>query len=327
MAFIMQPGGQMITFVDGNLFRSPAQTLVNTVNTVGVMGKGVAKEFKEAFPAMYAEYRRLCERGRFRVGTLWLYKSPHKWVLNFPTKEDWRRPSRPEYVEQGLRKFVETYEQQGITSVAFPALGCGNGGLDWPEVVKPLMERYLGSLPIDVMIYPHRQMTEKLEHETPEEVALWLRSQPEVLSFHEFWTDISERLRVPRTFSIEIGNGEYQLALCDAGIEIRNEQVTLVERDEMLDLWGQLRRSGFTSDSLAPVALEDRFKYLLPLLAELPYVRAVKVGRTYAEITGPTGHGLQFLPGVDHSRRHGPRVQVVLRSSRAAGRPQPALPL
>src|ERR1700716_765140 len=121
----------MITYVDGYLLQAPAQTLVNTVNTVGVMGKGVAKEFKAAFPEMYAEYRRLCELGKLRVGQLWLYKSPHKWVLNFPTKTDWRRPSRPEYVEKGLQKFVETYAQQGIASAAFPALGCGNGGLDW----------------------------------------------------------------------------------------------------------------------------------------------------------------------------------------------------
>ena|SRR6266508_3304563 len=95
----------MITYVDGYLLHAPAQTLVNTVNTVGVMGKGVAKEFKAAFPEMYGEYRRLCELGRLRVGTLWLDKSSHKWVLNFPTKQDWRRPSKPEYVQEGLEEF------------------------------------------------------------------------------------------------------------------------------------------------------------------------------------------------------------------------------
>lgn len=168
----------MLNYVDGYLLQSPAQTLVNTVNTVGVMGKGIAKEFKAAFPDMYGEYRRLCELGKLQVGTLWLFKSPHKWVLNFPTKQDWRRPSQVEFVEKGLIKFVETYERQGITSVAFPALGCGNGGLDWPRVVQPLMERYLKSLPIQVFIYPHRASAELPEHETPAEITRWLRSQP-----------------------------------------------------------------------------------------------------------------------------------------------------
>lgn len=318
----------MITYVDGNLFQSPAQTLVNTVNTVGVMGKGVAKEFKAAFPEMYAEYRRLCELGRLRIGMLWLYKSPHKWVLNVPTKDDWRRPSKPEFVEQALRKFVETYDPQGITSIAFPALGCGNGGLDWPGVVKPLMERYLGPLPIEVMIYPHRRGPEVLEHESPQEVARWLRSQPEVLSFHEFWTDIVECLETPRTFSTNGSGSQYQLALREADVEIRHAQgVTLVERDEMLDLWGQLRRSGFASEGLAPVSLEGRVRYLLPLLAELPYVRPVSVGRTYAEMAGQTGHGLQYLPRVDDHRTPTPGVQVLPRTSTAAARPQARLPL
>jgi len=158
----------MITYVDGYLLHAPAQTLVNTVNTVGVMGKGVAKEFKAAFPEMYGEYRRLCELGRLRVGTLWLDKSSHKWVLNFPTKQDWRRPSKPEYVQEGLENFVQTYEQRGITSAAFPALGCGNGGLDWIGLVKPMMERYLDQLPIQVFIYPHRNTTQVPEHENPE---------------------------------------------------------------------------------------------------------------------------------------------------------------
>src|SRR5688572_26562315 len=99
----------MLTFVRGNLFESPAKVLVNTVNTVGVMGKGIALSFKQIYPEMFQRYVQLCESGQLDIGKLWLYKTPHKWILNFPTKKNWRAPSRLEYLEAGLRKFVATY--------------------------------------------------------------------------------------------------------------------------------------------------------------------------------------------------------------------------
>lgn len=147
----------MLMYVDTNLFESPAQVLVNTVNTVGVMGKGIALQFKKLYPAMFKEYQHLCETGELTVGKLWIYKTNNKWVLNFPTKTDWRQKSKIEYIEQGLQKFVETYKERGIESIAFPQLGVGNGGLDWNHEVKPLMEKYLRKLPIDVYIHIYRQ--------------------------------------------------------------------------------------------------------------------------------------------------------------------------
>ena len=99
----------MITYVVCDLFRSPARVLVNTVNTVGVMGKGIAKDFKLIYPDMFRQYQRICEMGSFNIGDLWLYKTPNKWILNFPTKRHWRQPSDPKYIEDGLRKFVEMY--------------------------------------------------------------------------------------------------------------------------------------------------------------------------------------------------------------------------
>ena len=112
----------MILYVEGSLFNSPAQVLVNTVNTVGVMGKGIALEFKTLYPEMFAHYRQLCETGQLTVGKLWLYKSPNKWVLSFPTKTTWRLPSHVDYIRKGLHTFVENYERVGIHSIAFPAL-------------------------------------------------------------------------------------------------------------------------------------------------------------------------------------------------------------
>ncbi|WP_052300668.1 macro domain-containing protein [Kyrpidia tusciae] len=117
------------------------------------MGKGIAKHFAFIYPEMYAQYRSLCERKLFDIRCLWLYKTPHKWILNFLTKKHWRNPSNVEHIDAGLKKFVETYAQKQITSISFPLLGCGNGGLNWETEVQPLIERYLKPLPIDIFIH------------------------------------------------------------------------------------------------------------------------------------------------------------------------------
>jgi O-acetyl-ADP-ribose deacetylase (regulator of RNase III) len=141
----------MIEFTNASIFTLPAQTLVNTVNTVGVMGKGIALEFKNRNPRMFNQYRDICRRTDLRPGKLWLYSESKQWVLNFPTKIDWRNPSKIEYVEAGLKTFVSTYRDLGITSIAFPPLGCGNGGLHWPTV-RAMMTEYLAPLDIPVTI-------------------------------------------------------------------------------------------------------------------------------------------------------------------------------
>lgn len=101
---------------------------------------------------MFKSYERVCDEKQLEIGKLMLWKGAEKWVLMFPTKKHWRNPSKMEYIEAGLKKFTDTYIEKGITSIAFPRLGCGNGGLDWEEV-RPLMERYLKRLPIPVYIY------------------------------------------------------------------------------------------------------------------------------------------------------------------------------
>lgn len=169
----------MITYVVGDLFQSPARVLVNTVNTVGVMGKGIAKDFKTIYPEMFKRYQALCENNSFDIGQLWLYKTPHKWILNFPTKRHWRQPSKLEYVEEGLRKFVASYVDQGITSIAFPTLGCGNGELNWEKEVRPLMEKYLNNLPIDVYVYLYDKTRNKMEHKNVKEMMHEVRANNE----------------------------------------------------------------------------------------------------------------------------------------------------
>jgi O-acetyl-ADP-ribose deacetylase (regulator of RNase III) len=147
----------MITRVErGDLFRSKAQTLVNTVNTVGVMGKGIALMFKKRFPDMYEEYVARCESGAVRLGEPYLYRTLlPPWVINFPTKEHWRAASRLDAIVDGLAYLARHVDDWGIESLAVPPLGCGNGQLDW-EIVGPTLFRALDELPFPVELYaPH----------------------------------------------------------------------------------------------------------------------------------------------------------------------------
>lgn len=143
-----------ITFVKGNIFNTKAQTVVNTINCVGVMGKGIALVYKLRYPHMYDIYHNYCKQHLISIGKIWLYKGDEKdpWVLNFPTKVHWKYPSKLEYIEAGLKKFVETYKERGISSIAFPLLGVNNGGLD-KDMVMDLMVRYLKECDIPVEIY------------------------------------------------------------------------------------------------------------------------------------------------------------------------------
>jgi O-acetyl-ADP-ribose deacetylase (regulator of RNase III) len=148
-----------VSIINGNIFTSRCSTLVNTVNCVGVMGSGIAFEFKLRYPDMYNKYVSLCEQSKLDVGLLWLYKSTERWVLNFPTKKDWKLPSTEKYLHLGLQKFVSTYEQKAIDSIAFPLLGADKGGIS-QDVCLNIMLDYLAPLPISIEIYqydPHAE--------------------------------------------------------------------------------------------------------------------------------------------------------------------------
>ncbi len=144
----------MLIYRRTSLLESPAQTLLNTVNCVGVMGKGLAHAFKEREPKMFQAYKRICDQKALEPGKLWLWRGNNGWVLNFPTKIHWRNPSKLEWIEQGLEKFVEAYAAQGISEISFPRLGCGNGNLDW-EQVRPVMEHYLSKVDVPVYFHDH----------------------------------------------------------------------------------------------------------------------------------------------------------------------------
>lgn len=139
-------------FKTGSIFQSDAQAIVNPVNTVGVMGAGLALQFRKKYPHMFEEYLKLCHGDRMMPGCVKYVKDRDKIVVLFPTKRHWREHSQLRYIEEGLEHFCRTYAVHGIQSVAFPKLGCGLGGLDWDDV-KLVMENILQEIPINVQIY------------------------------------------------------------------------------------------------------------------------------------------------------------------------------
>ena len=287
----------MITYLSGDLFQSPAKVLVNTVNTVGVMGKGIALKFKRIYPEMFEAYRNHCERGNFEIGQLFLYKTPNKWILNFPTKKHWRDPSRVEYIEAGLRKLRARGSEMGMTSIAFPELGCGNGELEFEGQVKPLMERYLGNLSVPTFIYLSGMRTETPEHKDVRSIKRWLRSEPSALPFDEVWHDLMGLLGCRREFATLSKGSRFAAAATVDPPTITIEsghRTTRILADELVDFWQQLRDFGLTHGSIAP---DHRFaSYLLPLFAELPYVEPVMLSTSSGGLRSNPAAGLQVIP-------------------------------
>jgi O-acetyl-ADP-ribose deacetylase (regulator of RNase III) len=143
----------MITFRTGDIFKSNAQVITNTVNCVGVMGKGLALSFKERFPELFNDYVIRCEKHEVKPGKPYLWENDETQVLNFPTKRHWKENSKLEDVEEGLKFLAENYIKMGINSVALPPLGCGLGGLNWNDV-KNLINKHLGQIDdLDVYVY------------------------------------------------------------------------------------------------------------------------------------------------------------------------------
>jgi O-acetyl-ADP-ribose deacetylase (regulator of RNase III) len=267
----------MLTYLYASLFDSPAQTLVNTVNTVGVMGKGIAKTFRERYPAMFAEYRKLCDRGDLAVGNLQLWKGDDRWVLNFPTKTTWRLPSKLEYIEKGLETFVKNYERMGIVSASFPPLGCGNGNLDWADV-KPLIERYLSK--INIPIYVHSlHVGDDFVPEHKE-----VHNVPTTLD--EFWHDLRTAIHENKGVFFT-GEGSHpfsvQLREDELGVVRGGRQREKIPFEEIENVWVILRDAILSVDKFSDEVSRRYKSYLFPLLKSLPYVRSARISRAGQE--------------------------------------------
>lgn len=282
----------MLMYVQQDIFKSPAQVIVNTVNTVGVMGKGIAKRYKEIYPDMYKQYQKFCEQHLLEVGKLWIYKSDTKWILNFPTKKHWRNPSKIEYIEEGLKKFVETYEEKGITSVSFPQLGCGNGGLDWENDVRPLMEKYLKDLPIDVFVHIYSENTGGAEHMNVQETKKWLQSSPSNLSAEQVWDDLVDAVEANDELVINDSHwkvtSENIAGKADFSYDPDSEPYLLITAEEkkymfyqadLFDLWIKLRETEFIRDTDFPAhfSRDEELRLVFNLVGKLDYIELARV--------------------------------------------------
>lgn len=159
-----------ILLTKGNILESDTQALVNTVNTVGVMGKGIALQFKKAFPNNYKAYVKACKLNEVMVGKMYVTKdqnltSGEKIIINFPTKKHWRKPSEYSYIEKGLDDLIDVIKKHEIKSISIPPLGSGNGGLDWNRVKNMIINK-LNDIDVEVILYePTVQVEEKLKKE------------------------------------------------------------------------------------------------------------------------------------------------------------------
>ncbi len=147
----------MITLAQGNLLEADAEALVNTVNTVGVMGKGIALQFKKAYPDNFDAYKHACDEKKLEAGKMFVFETRGlhnpKYIINFPTKRHWKDRSRIGDIESGLKNLADTVSQMGIRSIAIPPLGCGNGGLDWIDVFPRIHKTLEGLRDVRILVY------------------------------------------------------------------------------------------------------------------------------------------------------------------------------
>lgn len=147
----------MIRYTTGNILEAQAEALVNTVNCVGIMGRGIALQFKDLFPENFKAYAAACARGAVEPGRMFVFDTGEltlpRYIINFPTKRHWRQPSRIEWVRTGLRDLVQVIRERGIRSVAIPPLGCGNGGLEWAEVKREIQLVGADLPEVDLIVY------------------------------------------------------------------------------------------------------------------------------------------------------------------------------
>ncbi len=231
----------MIRYIPFSIFEAfeslNIQTLVNTINCVGVMGKGLALEFKIRYPEMFEDYKKRCERQEVKIGQPYLYKTSEKWILNFPTKYHWKYPSKIKYIEKGLKYFINHYKKWGINSIAFPRLGSSEGKLNWETDVQPLMEKYLSNLDdIEIYIYldqapcgKEKKILDLLNSGSKENIRIQLGlSERQVKSLKRFIEEKGKLTRLRDLLKIKgVGEKSYQRVIHLDKFENKNMQQKL----------------------------------------------------------------------------------------------------
>lgn len=280
----------MLSYLKGDLLSSPAQVQVNTVNTVGVMGKGIALQFKNKYPAMFDAYQNVCEKHLLDVGKLYLWKSSEKWILMFPTKKHWRNPSKIEFIESGLKKFVENYERIGIDSIAFPKLGCGNGNLDW-NVVRPIMEKYLKPLPITIYIYVDNYELETPEHEDDGFIS-WIHSKPRDMSFNMIKDELQEVLKKSNDIICSDGMTKH-IKWKDEKIIVQNGHTFEINESDLCDFWDYIKNVGVIDIKKIPEMYAPYADVVLEIFKKLKYLQPILVASNEKALDA--GLGYQYV--------------------------------
>lgn len=274
----------MLIYKRTSLLEANTQTLVNTVNCVGVMGKGIAKEFKKRDPKMFAAYKNICDQKLLEPGKLWLWRGSSNWVLNFPTKKHWRSPSKLEWVEAGLKKFVSTYENQGISEISFPKLGCGNGNLEWDDV-RPMMEHYLSDLSIPVFIHDFTKnigLPEHLENLAAEVSA----ASAHDLSFSSFLETLEIISKLSPTITLD-DSLSFRPKFKQRCLSIESDEGHWIfEEDDLRGVWLSLL-NGLVTKEKAGWTASGAAMPMLTMMRLMPDVRGVQIlrkGRAEPEV-------------------------------------------
>jgi len=264
----------MVKVLVGDLFDSKAQTLVNTVNCVGVMGKGIALGFKERFPDMFEDYLARCRRGQVRLGEPYLFKRIEPpWIINFPTKDHWRSLSRVEDIVRGLEYLLAHYKTWGILSLAMPPLGCGQGQLEW-RIVGPVLYRYLSRMDIPTELYaPHGTPHDELElsflgpGDRPEQLPL---KTPRTEWVQPAWVALVEIVRriEEEPYRWPVGRTTFQ-------------KIAYIAAEEGLPLNLQ-----FEKGSYGPYA--SGLREMISRLLNNGLIQEKRAGRMFAVLVGPT---------------------------------------
>lgn len=263
----------MVKVLMGDILKSKTQTLVNTVNCVGIMGKGIALEFKEQFPDMFNDYVARCNRNEVRLGKPYLYKRlTPPWILNFPTKGHWRSVSRIEDIVKGLKHLFQHYKEWGITSLAVPPLGCGQGQLEW-KIVGPTLYRYLSQLDIPVELYapygtPHEELNIEFLENAPDVKSVKPELAPERI--RPAWVALVEILKCleQEPYHWPVGRTTFQ-------------KIAFIATQEGLPTGLHYQKSSFGPFS-------PDLKSVITRLVNNGLIREEQLGRMFAVKVGPT---------------------------------------
>lgn len=304
----------MIEHAHGNMLEANVEALVNTVNTVGVMGKGIALQFRQAFPGNYAVYRAACQHHEVKPGSVLVYptgrfENPH-FIFNFPTKRHWKGKSKIEDIQSGLVDLVRVVREYRVQSLAVPPLGCGNGGLDW-STVRPLIERALGELhEVRVLVFAPEGAPPPDAMVVRTEAPRMTDGRASILGAMLAYAEVGYRLSL-----LEIQKLAYLLQ--ESGEPLRLNFVRgkygpyaealnhVLQRIEGHFIRGYGDRAGDASIRVLPEAEATTHEYLI----HKPATRA-RIERVVRLIEGfETPRGLELLATVDWLAKEDPRVR------------------